>query len=334
MSKNKDILVTGGAGYVGTSLVPKLLKEGHKVTIYDTFWFINPEEIEEHQNLTIIKADIRDLDSFSNALIGKTDVIHLACISNDPSFDLDPELGKSINFDCFEELVKRSKNANIERFIYASSSSVYGVKEEPNVTEDLSLEPLTDYSKYKADCEKILNSYGDDNFTVVSIRPATVCGYSQRQRLDVVVNILTNHAINNKVIKIFGGDQKRPNIHIDDMCDVYLKALIADKKIINKEVYNAGGENLPVKEIAKLVSEITGVTELNILPTDDIRSYHISSDKISKDLGFKAKKSVRDAISDLSKAMDSGLLENTMTDSKYFNVQFVKDLSEKAKSRH
>lgn len=330
MNHPKNILVTGGAGYVGTALVPKLLEQGHLVTIYDTFWFIKPEEIPTHKNLSIIKADIRDYNTFREAVKGKTDIIHLACISNDPSFDLDPELGKSINFDCFEEIVKITKSSSIDRFIYASSSSVYGVKEEPNVTEDLSLEPLTDYSKYKAECETILNSYADDKFTVVSIRPATVCGYSIRQRLDVVVNILTNHAINNNVIKIFGGDQKRPNIHIDDMCEVYLKVLNAESTKINKEIYNAGGENLPVKEIAEQVSIVTGIKNLDVLPTDDIRSYHISSDKIFKHLGFKAKKTVQDAIRDLADAMNSGNLTDTMTDTKYFNVKFVKELSEKS----
>ena len=322
---SKNILVTGGAGYVGAELVPKLLNEGHKVTVLDTFWYSDETLFKASENLKLIKGDIRDKEIITSSLVDITDVFHLACISNDPSFDLDPELGKSINYDCFEYIVSEAKRMGVSRFIYASSSSVYGVKETPNVTEDLSLEPLTDYSKYKALCETILNKYKSDNFTVVSVRPATVCGPSRRQRLDVVVNILTNHAINNGKIKIFGGEQKRPNIHIEDMCQAYIQLLNAEASIINGEIFNAGGENLPVMKIAQLVSEVTGVKTLDILPTDDIRSYHISSEKIFNAIGFKAQKSVKDAIVDLKSSFDNNLLKDSLSDPKYFNVKFVKD---------
>ena len=322
---SKNILVTGGAGYVGAELVPKLLNEGHKVTVLDTFWYSDENLFKSSENLKLIKGDIRNKEIITSSLVDITDVIHLACISNDPSFDLDPELGKSINYDCFEHIVSEAKRAGVSRFIYASSSSVYGVKETPNVTEDLSLEPLTDYSKYKALCETILNKYKSDNFTVVSVRPATVCGHSRRQRLDVVVNILTNHAINNGKIKIFGGEQKRPNIHIEDMCQAYIQLLNAEASIISGEIFNAGGENLPVMKIAQLVSEVTGVKTLDILPTDDIRSYHISSEKIFNAIGFKAQKSVKDAIVDLKSSFDNNLLKDSLSDPKYFNVKFVKD---------
>ena len=185
----EKIFVTGGAGYVGSVLVPKLLKKGYKVSVIDIMIY-GEDVLDEHPNLTKIKGDIRDRELLKKTIPGHDAVIHLACISNDPSFELNPQLGKSINFDAFEPLVKISKENGIKRFIYASSSSVYGIKDEPNVTEDMKLEPLTDYSKFKAVCEKVLKKYNSNNFTTVTIRPATVCGYSPRQRLDLTVNIL------------------------------------------------------------------------------------------------------------------------------------------------
>lgn len=225
----KSIYITGGAGYVGAMLVPRLLSEGYKVTVLDLMIY-GEDVLKEHPNLTKVKGDIRDQNLLNQTIPGHDSVIHLACISNDPSFELNPNLGKSINLDAFRPLVEISKKHAVKRFIYASSSSVYGIKDEPNVTEDFSLEPLTDYSKFKADCEKILNEYQTDNFTTVTIRPATVCGYSPRQRLDVVVNILTNLAYHKREISVFGGAQLRPNIHIDDMVDAYLVLLRAPKE--------------------------------------------------------------------------------------------------------
>ena len=215
------IFITGGAGYVGSSLVPKLLELGHEVTVFDLMIY-GEEILTNHKKLKKIKGDLRNIELLENKIRGHDIVIHLACISNDPSFELNPKLGKSINYDAFEPLVKISRDNNISRFIYASSSSVYGVKKEKNVTEDMILEPLTDYSKFKGGCEKILNKYKSDNFITTTIRPSTVCGYAPRQRLDLVVNILTNHAFHNRKIKVFGGKQLRPNIHIDDMVGSYI----------------------------------------------------------------------------------------------------------------
>lgn len=240
MAQNiKSIYITGGAGYVGAMLVPRLLEEGYKVTVLDLMIY-GEDVLKDHHNLTKIKGDIRDQDVLNKTIPGHDSVIHLACISNDPSFELNPNLGKSINLDAFRPLVEISKKNGVKRFIYASSSSVYGIKEEPNVTEDFTLEPLTDYSKFKADCEKILNQYLSDDYTTVTIRPATVCGYSPRQRLDVVVNILTNLAYHKREISVFGGGQLRPNIHIDDMVDAYLVLLRAPKEKIAGDVFNAG----------------------------------------------------------------------------------------------
>ena len=285
-TKPNKIFITGGAGYVGAVLVPKLLEEGHKVSVLDLMIY-GEEVIQKHANLVMIKGDIRDQGLLKKTIPGHDIVIHLACISNDPSFELNPNLGKSINLDAFEPLVQISKKAGVERFIYASSSSVYGVKEEKNVHEGMTLDPLTDYSKFKADCEKILSLHQTPDFTTVTVRPATVCGYSPRQRLDVVVNILTNLAFHNREITVFGGGQLRPNIHIADMVDAYLMILNAPKEMIAGEIFNVGTENQSVLELAQTVQKVMGSdVKLVATPTNDNRSYHISSKKIADILGF------------------------------------------------
>ena len=280
------ILITGGAGYVGAVLTPHLLDKGHKVTVVDLMIY-GEEVLIKNTSLRIIKGDIRDKDLLNQVIPGHDIVIHLACISNDPSFELNPKLGKSINLDAFTPLVKIAKKNSVERFIYASTSSVYGIKTEKDVDEKLSLEPLTDYSKYKAECEVILKRYISENFTPIVIRPATVCGYSSRQRLDVIVNILTNLAYHKRTITIFGGNQLRPNIHIQDMARAYEALIIAPKSKVSGEIFNVGYENHSVLELANIVKKNIGddVT-LNSSPTHDNRSYHISSKKNKKNLRF------------------------------------------------
>tara|TARA_Y100001970_G_C14221313_1_gene852861 strand:+ start:698 stop:1675 length:978 start_codon:yes stop_codon:yes gene_type:complete len=321
------IFLIGGAGYVGSALVPKLLNEGYDVTVFDLFIY-GKEVLDQHPKLNIIEGDIRDIKLLDSCIKNHDAIIHLACISNDPSFELNPALGKTINLDCFRPLVEAAVRNNVSRFIYASSSSVYGIKKEKNVDENLKLEPLTDYSKFKVECEKILSEYTSDKFETIIIRPATVCGYARRQRLDVVVNILTNLAYHKRKITVYGGDQLRPNIHIKDMVNVYLKMLAADKKVVNGEVFNAGYDNFTIYEIANSVKEIIGNdVVLEKVETDDNRSYHVSSKKMRDILNFEAKFTIQDAIKDLKDAFDQKKLINSLVDSKYFNIKKMQEIN-------
>lgn len=328
----RKIMITGGAGYVGSALVPALLAEGHGVSVLDLYMYGDDvlQSVANHPKLRQIKGDIRDPRAVQDALTGCDAVMHLACISNDPSFELNPTLGRSINLDAFEPLVKMSKECGVRNFIYASSSSVYGVKDVPAVTEEMSLEPLTDYSKFKADCETLLWQHTDRNFVGTCIRPATVCGYAPRQRLDVVVNILTNLGYHTGTVKIFGGAQKRPNIHVGDMVRSYLHVLAQPAEKIQNKTYNVGFENYTVAELADLVKAVveryrpvTLVTET----TNDNRSYHISSTKIQQELGFAPAFSIKRAIEDLCAAFAENKLPEAMTHPRYFNIKRMQEIN-------
>jgi nucleoside-diphosphate-sugar epimerase len=325
----KTVLVTGGAGYVGSALVPALLHAGYAVKVLDLYLYGDDvlDAVKGNPKLEQIKGDMRDRKLLERIIPGCDAVIHLACISNDPSFELDPGLGKSINYDAFVDLVKVSKASGVKRFIYASSSSVYGIKPDQNVTEDLPLEPLTDYSKYKAMCEEVLEKERAPGFTVLTVRPSTVCGYSPRLRLDVVVNILTNNAVNTRKIKVFGGEQMRPNLHIDDMVRLYVEALGWPAEKIDGKIYNVGYHNFKVREIAEMVRNVIGPDiEIIATPTDDNRSYHVSSERIQRELGFAAQRSLEDAVRDLQNAFKANLIPDSMTDDRYYNIKRMQRL--------
>lgn len=322
--KARRVLVTGGAGYVGSRLVPKLLDAGYEVTVFDLYLYGEAAlaAVRGNPHLTEVRGDLRDRVAVDHAMRDCDTVIHLACISNDPSFELDPDLGKSINFDCFPGLIASAKEAGVTRFVYASSSSVYGVKEEEHVTENLSLEPLTDYSKFKAMCEEVLMDEREPGFETLILRPATVCGYAPRLRLDLSVNILTNHAVNNRVIRVFGGAQVRPNIHIEDMTDLYVRTVSLPGNLIDGKIYNAGYYNQTISEIAETVRDVVGddVT-IRVEPTNDHRSYRINSNLIREEIGFVAHRDIGTAVRDLCGAFDGGLIADSMNDPRYYNIK-------------
>jgi len=325
----KKVLITGGAGYVGHRLVPALLSDGYEIVVYDTNWY--GCFLEPTAGLTLIEADIRDTARLRAAMTGMDAVIHLACISNDPSFELNESLSREINFDCFEPMVIAAKAEGVKRFIYASSSSVYGVSDAPEVTEEHPLVPLTLYNKFKGMCEPLLFKHQSPDFVCTTIRPATLCGYSPRMRLDLSVNILTNHAVNNGKITVFGGSQKRPNLHVEDMVDLYRLMLTVDADKIAGETFNVGQQNHTISEIAEMVravveQEFPGKAPIDIVttPSNDLRSYHISSEKIARALGFRPKRGIEDAARDLCEAFRTGKLPDSMSDPKYFNVQTLK----------
>jgi len=325
------VFVTGGAGYVGHVLVPRLLDEGYEVVVYDTFWF--GDRLPQDPRLTRVKADIRNAQQIEECAAGCDSVINLACISNDTSFALDEKLSTSINLQAFEPMVRACEKAGIKRFINASTSSVYGVSDAPEVFEDHPKVPLTYYNRYKWECEQILAKL-DPNFEWVTIRPATVCGYSPRCRLDLSVNILTNHAVNKGTITVFGGTQKRPNLHIGDMVDAYRMLLNIDGAKIDRRTYNCGFQNLSIMEIATMVKRTVeqvfpekAPINIAVTESDDKRSYHINSDKIRNELGFSPRRTIEDAVRDMCDAFKQGLLPNSFDDENFYNVRKLQSLA-------
>ncbi len=332
MSAGQTILVTGGGGYVGSALVPALLARGHAVRVLDLFWYGEHVfgEAGAHPALQRVKADIRDLPAVKAALRGADAVIHLACISNDPSFELDPGLGRSINRDAFPGLVAAARDAGVRRFLYASSSSVYGLRDEPDVGEDAPKTPLTDYSRFKLECEQMLldGVTAGDPMVRIILRPATICGYAPRMRLDLTVNILTIHALVHRRIRVFGGAQLRPNLHILDMVRAYERLLEAPREAVHGVPFNVGYQNLAVADIARRVQAVldgAGIATETV-PTDDLRSYHINSDRIRERLGFAPRHTVEDAIRGLAEAYRAGRLRDPMTNPLYYNIKRMQEL--------
>ncbi|PPQ43370.1 NAD-dependent epimerase/dehydratase family protein [Rhodopseudomonas palustris] len=304
------ILVTGACGYVGTTLVPKLLARGDEVVAFDIMWFGN--DLPPHPALTVIRGDVRDTSSID--LSGIDAIVHLASVANDPCGDLDPKLTWEISALATMQLADRAARAGIQRFVYASSGSVYGIKDEEQVTEDLTLEPISEYNKTKMVAERVMLSYAGD-MAVQIVRPATVCGPSPRMRLDVSVNMLTMQALTNGEITVFGGNQVRPNIHIDDITDLYL--MLLDRPELCG-IYNAGFENISILDIAKMV-DAQVPTKITVTASNDPRSYRINSDKLLA-TGFKPKKTVNDAIREIIVKFQRGELKN---EDRHYNLRWM-----------
>jgi nucleoside-diphosphate-sugar epimerase len=305
------VLVTGGCGYCGTKLTEALLsRTGHDVVVLDAQWFGN--YLRPHPRLTILKMDVRRIDDVD--LTPFDTIFHLANIANDPSVELDPYASWEVNVLATMRLADRAARQGVKQLVFASSSSVYGVKSEPRVTEDLELFPLSEYNKTKMVAERVILSYGSSMITTI-IRPATVCGFSPRMRLDVVVNLLTMQALTKGAMTVLGGDQVRPNIHIDDLVDLYLFTL--DRRIAG--VFNAGFENLSVMDIARAVARQVPA-EIQVLPSDDPRSYLVCSDRLTA-TGFAPKKSVAAAIGEMAEAYRAGRLTNEPA---WHNVKWMK----------
>ena len=330
--KNKKIFITGGAGYAGSRYVPQLLASGNKVTIFDTFYF--GDYLENHKNLNKIKGDIRNTNLIEKSCRDHDIFIHLACMSNDTSFELDEKLSTEINFDCFEGMVKAAKLSKIKRFIYASTSSVYGISDAKDIKEDHPFKPLTLYNKFKGLCEPILFKYSDKNFETVIFRPATLCGYSPRQRFDLSVNVLTAHAIVNNKILVFGGSQLRPNLHILDYCDLLDLLISAETPKIQNKIFNVGYQNLSIMEIAKIVREVV-LKEfakkeeilIEVQKSNDLRSYHINSDKIREELKFIPKYTIEDAVIEICDAFKKNSFTDALNNTKYLNIKRIKELN-------
>jgi nucleoside-diphosphate-sugar epimerase len=329
------VLVTGGAGYIGAVLVPRLLRAGYRVRVVDLYVFGREAlaAVRSHAQLEEIEGDIRDADLLRRAVAGVDAVVHLACISNDPSCELDPQLTRDVNYRAFEPLVRLSRESGVRRFIFASSSSVYGISDAPEVTEEHPLAPVSLYNQYKGMCEEILFQNQADDFTTVAVRPATICGTSPRQRLDLTVNILTTHAVERGEITVFGGAQQRPNLHIEDMVDLYEQLLSLPAEAIAGQAFNAAYRNHTVAQVAQIVK---GIVEREVperqhvaittAESNDPRSYHVCTDKIRTRLGFVPRRRIEDAVGDLIDAFRAGRLPDALNAPCYYNVRRMKEV--------
>jgi len=318
----KKVAVTGGGGYVGSSLVPYLARHGYDVKVIDLFLY--GEAVLDGVPCTRVKGDIRDEALLRREFVGMDAVIHLACVSNDPSFELDPALGKAINYDAFPGILRSCQHNRVSRFIYASSSSVYGVREEPQVREDSPCTPLTDYSKFKLMCEDLLKESEYSGDWVIA-RPSTVCGYARRMRFDLVVNILTINALVRQAITVFGGSQLRPNINIEDMVEGYRVLLEAPREKIHRQTFNIGYENYSVSKLAEIIKQAVGDPKVTITasPSNDLRSYHVNSDRILNVLGYAPKHTIEEAVQSIVQAYREGRFKDPLTNPLYHNIKLM-----------
>jgi len=327
------VAVLGGAGYVGAVLVPRLLAAGYRVRVLDLMIYgVEPlAAVAAAPGLEIVAGDVRDAALVRRVLAGCDAVVHLACISNDPSVELDPALSRSVNYESFAPVVAAARGAGVRRFVFASSGSVYGVSDAPEVTEDHPLVPVSLYNTFKAACEPVLLAEATANFVPVIVRPATLCGHSPRQRLDLTVNVLTAHAVAARRIEVHGGAQMRPNLHLQDMVDLYLLLLAAPDRTIAGRIYNAGRENLSVADTALLVRDTVGrllpaggPVEIATTAAVDPRSYRLSSARLERELGFVPSRSVGDGVHDLVAAFRAGLLPDPLVSDRYYNIRTMK----------
>lgn len=321
------ILVNGGAGYIGCVLVPSLLARGHEVTVFDCLLFGEEPlaRMFNHPRFRLVQGDIRRPDAVRKILADGFDaVIHLAAISNDPSSNLNPDLTRAVNYAATEDVMRASKAAGVARFVFASSASVYGIKETEHVTEDLPFDPLTIYAASKVYGEHVLAELTDQTFCGVSIRAGTVCGFSPRLRLDLTINILTSHALTGGRIRVFGGTQMRPNIHIQDLADFYVRLVEAEADEVRGEAFNISHDNATVMALAEMIAQtLGGNIPIDTVPTDDTRSYHLSAEKASSKLGFSARRPLKLAVEELRQALSDGRVQD-VADTQYRNVHHMK----------
>ncbi len=323
------VAVIGGAGHVGSALVPRLLEAGYPVRVLDAFWYGQDGLPDPAQapGLSLHALDVRDGDAVRIALEGADAVIHLACVSNDASFDLDPAFSRAVNLDAFGPVVTAAETVGVRRFIFASSSSVYGSRSEGDVTEDTPTEPMTGYSACKLECEGILLGSTSAMERVV-LRPATVCGYAPRMRFDLTVNLLTMHALVNDRIRIYGGQQFRPHLHIQDMVQAYLDTLAAPARVVDRQVFNVGFQNRTVEEVAFLIRDCLAPRPTEVIhdPHPDIRSYRVNGSKFQKVLGFSPRHTVEDAVRDVAAAAARTPFPDPLNNPRYHNVRRMQEL--------
>lgn len=322
----ENVFITGGAGYVGSALIPRLLDLGYRVSVYDLF--IYGDTLENHRNLKKIKADIRDEQSLIKSSKNHDAFIHLACISNDPSFDLNPKLGKSINFDAFFNVLNAVRSNDVGRFILASSTSQYGIVSDPNarVTEQIPANPQSDYAKFKLECEK-LTERADLECEYVFVRPSTLCGYAPRLRLDLVVNIFTHHALENRKIKVFNGNNIRAALDIRDMVRFYELTLESFGKDIDRQAFNVSYKSAPIRELAYMVKNALNDKEIEIeeVKNDDNRSFPVDATKAREKLGFECEYTIEDAVISIKNAYDKGKIKD-FNNSLFYNIKRMKEI--------
>jgi nucleoside-diphosphate-sugar epimerase len=320
---SSTVLVSGGGGFVGTVLTDRLLNLGYDVKVFDTFWF--GDFLPAHPRLTKITGDLRDARAVAAAVKGADTVIQLACLSNDPTSDLDPELTRSINFDGCRDIIHAARRSGVSRFIYASSASVYGVRDEPNIVEDMPLEPITLYSRYKAEIEEELFKIDDPGFTTVAVRNSTVSGFSPRMRLDLIISIFVRAALRRKLITIEGGNQLRPLIHMQDLVDFYVELLNADAAKIHQQAFNVSSDNYKVIDVARMVQERIPC-EFAFAGFTDPRSYHVDTTKVERTLGYKPSRTIESAIDEVKAALVDGRIDDE--DPRCYNIRHMKTLVE------